>query len=112
MNLYNNDEIQNYTTIIDEINLILLDKTKSEISIDNININDLIYICFYPNSQKYIYSLIPKLGKVISCKNDNQENNIEIKILNYKNEIESLLYSSVSYMNHSLGYEYQIYLVK
>lgn len=112
MNLYNNDEIENYYAIIDEINFILLSKTKSEISIDDININDIVYICFYPNSQKYIYSLIPKLGKVIRCKNNDQENNIEIKILNYKNEIESLLYSSVSYMSHSLGYEYQIYLVK
>ena len=44
--------------------------------------------------------------------NDKEENEIQIQIKNYKNETEYILHPGVSYMGHSLGYDYQIYLVE
>lgn len=119
MSLYCDYEIEEYDKITSEINSILLNKKITKVDINNVKTNDMIYVCFYPNSQKYIYTLTPKFGKVISCENikfitfnDKEENEIQIQIKNYKNETEYILHPGVSYMGHSLGYDYQIYLVE
>jgi hypothetical protein len=119
MSLYTDCEIDEYNKINEEIKSIVLNKTVTKIDINNVNINDMVYICFYPNSQKYIYTLTPKIGKIISIEknnlskyNDEEENCINIEIINHKNKRQNLLHSGVSYMGHSLGYDYQIYLIE
>jgi hypothetical protein len=119
MSLYNDYEIDEYEKITEEIKSIILDKPITKVDINNLNINDLVYVCFYPNSQKHIYILTPKVGRVSSIKNcnvlnydDKEDEYIQIKIINYKNETEDLLHPGVSYMGHSLGYDYQIYLIE
>ena len=114
MSLYNDYEIDEYEKITEEIKSILLNKPITKVDINNLNINDLVYVCFYPDSQKYIYTLTPKAGKVASIEKciDEEEEYFQIKIINYKNETEDLLHPGVSYMGHSLGYDYQIYLIE
>jgi hypothetical protein len=103
---YDNDKIEFYTNINNQINLYLKDKKKIEINIDNIQINDIIYIDFIPDSQKYIYELYPKLGIVNKFEND------EYFILNnITNQIEPLLHDNVSYYGNTLGYGYLIYKI-
>ena len=119
MSFYNDYEIEEYEKITNEIKSIISNKKINKVNLDEININDTVYICFYPCSQKYIYTLTPKIGKVVSIENksfinynEEEENVIYIKISNTKNEIEDLLHPGVSYMGHSLGYDYIIYLVE
>lgn len=52
MSLYNNHDSETYEKIIEEIKFIILNKTMSKVNITNLNINDMVYVCFYPNSQK------------------------------------------------------------
>jgi len=93
-----NEQINNY------INTILLNKQKIAIdNISNLELNDIIHINFIPDSQKYIYDLYPKFGKIISIEND------EIIIENLDKAHENLLHEGVSYMGQSLGYSYYIY---
>ena len=109
MSLYYDYEIDEYEKITDEIKSIISDKHIIKVDINDLKINDMVYVCFYPDSQKYIYMLTPKIGKVSSIEN---EDDPCIKIINYKNETEYLLHPGVSYMGHSLGYDYQIYLIE
>jgi hypothetical protein len=102
--------MNNYNTIITNINNIIKDKVKEEVKINQLKINDYIYIEFYPDSQKYIYDLTPKLGIVSSIINDNPYPNITI--LNSEGHKEELLHESCSYLGQSLGYEYYIYIIK
>ena len=88
-----------------EIQTILIDKQVIEIKIEDININDNIYIIFMSYSQRYIYTLYPKYGTVISIDNNN------IIINNIHNENENILHDNISYFGDSLGYEYTIYKV-
>ena len=119
MSLYNEYEIDEYEKITEEVKSIILDKPKTKVDINNLNINDLVYICFYPNSQKHIYSLTPKVGRISSIEKcivlnyyGKENEYIQIKITNYKNDTDDLLHPGVSYMGHSLGYDYQIYLIE
>jgi len=119
MSFYDYFEIEEYDTITKEINQIVENKKLTKVEINEINIDDLVYILFFPCSQKYIYSLVPKLGKVIKIENtsfknyNNEEEHITlVKINNYKNEEEDLFHPGVSYMGHSMGYDYSIYLVE
>ena len=114
MSLYNDYEIDEYEKITDEIKSIILDKHIIKVDINNLKINDMVYVCFYPDSQKYIYMLTPKIGKVssiVNCTEEDEEDKY-INIINDKNETEDLLHPGVSYMGHSLGYDYQIYLIE
>jgi hypothetical protein len=64
-----NDQINNY------INTTLFNKQKITIDdISDLELNDIIHINFIPDSQKYIYDLYPKFGKIISIKNDSGRN--------------------------------------
>jgi len=93
-----NEQINNY------INTILLNKQKFPIdNISDLRINDIIHINFIPDSQKYIYDLFPKFGKIFSIENEN------IIIENLDKIQENLLHDGVSYMGQSLGYSYYIY---
>lgn len=110
MNFYDKDEIMIFHTINQEIQNKIIDKKLKIISLDKININDNLYVIFHPFSQKYIYTLTPKYGKVKTI--NNIENVIDIMIDNYKNSEENLLHAGVSYMGHSYDYDYTIYLVE
>lgn len=93
-----NEQINNY------INTILSNKQKIAIDdISNLELNDIIHINFIPDSQKYIYDLYPKFGKIISIENE------KIIIENLDDAHEDLLHEGVSYMGQSLGYSYYIY---
>ena len=94
-----------YEQITQKIQNILINKQMMEIKEEDININDNIYIIFMSYSQKYIYSLYPKYGTVMSIDN----NNIIIKNIN--NENENILHDNISYFGDSLGYEYTIYKI-
>ena len=94
-----------YEQITQEIQNILVNKQMIKINIEDININDTIYIIYMPYSQRYIYLLHPKYGTVISIDN----NNIIIKNIN--NETENMLHDNISYFGDSLGYEYIIYKI-
>ena len=97
------DKYNNEINIINNhINNNYLNKKKVQININELNINDIIFIEFFPDSQKYIYDLYPKFGKIINIKD-----NIIIKNLN--NQEEFLLHDSVSYYGTTLGYAYYIY---
>lgn len=99
IDIYNikSNKINNY------VNNILLLKKKILINISDLKLNDLILIDFIPDSQKYIYDLYPKIGKIISISEEN------IIINNLDNENEELLHDNVSYLGQSLGYSYSIY---
>ena len=119
MSFYDDYEVDEYEKTTEEIKLIISNKKLKKVNLNEINIDDTVYICFYPCSQKYIYTLGPKLGKVISIENktttnynDEEAHMVYIKIKNHKNLIEDLLHPGVSYMGHSLGYDYLIYLVE
>jgi hypothetical protein len=103
MEFYNTNETNIYN--------IIKDKTKQEINIDSLKIGDYVYISFIPDSQKYIYDLTSKLGKVIKIDNIDKEFP-DITILNYENESEDLLHGCCSYYGQSLGYSYSLYLIK
>lgn len=93
-----NEQINNY------INTILFNEPKIAIDdISDLELNDIIHINFIPDSQKYIYDLYPKFGKIISIEND------KIIIENLDKVHEDLLHEGVSYMGQSLGYSYYIY---
>ena len=85
------------------INNNFLDKKKTEINIIDIKIDDIIYIEFMSDSQKYIYDLYPKFGKIINIIND------DIIIKNLNNDEERLLHDNLSYYGNSLGYSFNIY---
>ena len=118
MTFYDEDEIMIFNTINQEIQNKIKDKKLTNISLDKININDNLYVIFNPCSQKYIYTLTPKYGIVKTINNiknnyiNNNEDVIDITIENYKNEEENLMHEGVSYMGHSSGYDYSIYLVE
>lgn len=102
------EEIIFYNNIIDNITIKLKEKNKIYIDINDININDKIYIEFLPNSQKYIYQLYPKYGIIVNINNNNQL----IKIFNFNtNKIENLFHDYVSYYGDIPGYDYTLYKI-
>jgi hypothetical protein len=101
--------MDNYNTIITNIYNIIKDKPKEEIKISQLKINDYVYIEFYPDSQKYIYDLTPKLGIITNIINDYPYPNI--KIINFLGDEEELLHDGCSYLGQSLGYEFNVYLI-
>lgn len=123
MNLYYLDD-SDYNLIINELQKIIADKKLIPRKLSEINVGDKVYINFYPNSQKYIYTLYPKLGTVKNIKiyelddcelDDCELDDYEfpsITIENYKGEVEELFHNGVSYYGDSLGYDYSIFLVE
>ena len=103
--------MEDYTKIVNDINNIIKNKSKEEINIDNLKINDYVYIDFIPDSQKYIYDLTPKLG-IISNIEYNNDNYPNITIKNHDDLYENLLHDCCSYYGTTLGYSYSIYLIK
>jgi hypothetical protein len=107
---YLDDEITIYENHYMNINKIIDGKKLQEISIKDINIGDKVYITFISDSQKYIYTLYPKLGIVVDV--DIQKDISEqITIKMYNDDVESLLHCGVSFMGQSLGYCYIIYKI-
>ena len=110
---YDEYEINNYELINNNINEIINNKKIKQIQISDIKINDYIYITFTPDSQKYIYSLYSKIGKVIKI---DLKNNIldypDIIIMNNDGYEENILHGSYAYYGNSLGYNYYIFLIE
>ena len=113
------DEIINYESINNKINSLLEHVKIKSIDIYDLKVGDTVYINFTPNSQRYIYNLYPKYGKILSIDfnkiydeidNKYYENNI-IKIINHDNIIDDLLHGGVSYYGQSLDYDYSLFLI-
>jgi hypothetical protein len=103
-----------YNLIQEELKGIISKNELIPIKLSDIKIGDKLYIDFSPYSQKYIYVLHSKLGTVECIKiydtNDNNFSTVMIK--NHKGEVEDLFHDGVSYLGNSLGYDYNIFLVK
>ena len=111
--IYEQYEIDNYEKINNYINKIIVNKNIKQIYIDDIKVGDYIYINFTPDSQKYIYNLTSKIGKVINIDLENNMFNLpNIIILNDDGDEEELLHGSYAYYGNSLGYNYYIYLIE
>ena len=80
-----------------------------EINCSEINIDDIIYILYYPYSQKYIDVLIPKFGIVREIKNEFDTQKIEHLILELNGQMINGWHEWVSHFGNSRGYEYIIY---
>lgn len=122
------DDIQ-YTSNIEELNkfkAIYENKDNKFITVNfnDISVGDIIYINFYPYSQKYVYDLYPLFGTIQSIEpinkidtvdtidiaySNNDELNIERIMLNLNNKIFPAYHNWVSYFGNSRGYEYSIY---
>jgi hypothetical protein len=103
--MYFIEDTENYNNEVNNINVLIDKLTSKIINVDEIQLNQNIHIIFIPDSYKYMYTLVPKYGKVIQIKPD-------ILILNYKNKIEHLFHEAVSYYGYNLGYEYIINLIE
>jgi hypothetical protein len=119
MNYYDDNEIDNYELINEQIKKQIENKKLIKVNLNEINIDDIVYVTFYPCSQKYIYYLTPKYGKVtkinnIKTRNYNNEDEFitDITINNLNNVEENMMHPGVSFMGHSSGYDYSIYLVE
>ncbi len=119
MSFYDEFEIEEFENTSEDIRKNIENKKLTRTELENIKVGDVVYINFIPDSQKYIYLLTPKLGKVTKIQNrkmlncyEEEENVTFVTIHNYKNEEEDLLHPGVSYMGHSLGYDYSLYLVE
>ena len=115
-----NEEYENYTKYHNEITNIIKNKECIQKNIDEISIGDYVYITFLPDSQKYIYELHPKYGVIKSIEiinylnpfTNKNEKHYDIIIKNNDNDNENLLHEGVSFLGGSLGYDYNIYLIK
>lgn len=103
--------MEDYNIIETNILNNIKNKTKINININELKVNDYVYIEFYPDSQKYIYELVPKLGIISNIENNN-EVYPNITILNYNGIYEDLLHGSYSFYGHTLGYDYNLFLIK
>ena len=98
-------EYDYYEQQLNSFNQYIGGKELVKVKLEDLKIGDIVYVQFCPYSQKYLYDLIPKYGEIISIGD-------EYKIKNQHDFEERLLYGSVSYYGDTLGYDYDIYLVK
>ncbi len=90
----------------------------------DISVGDIIYIIFFPYSQKYIDDLTPIYGTVKEIKDELSyvseldddiyfdKQTIERLILELNGQVVSGSHGWVSYFGNSRGYEYTIYKLK
>jgi hypothetical protein len=91
-----------------------------QIDVDELKVGQSVYIEFIPHSQKYLDICHPKTGIIYSINKikyfddftNKNETIYDIKIKNNYNKIENLFHDNLSYYGNSLGYSYNIYLVK
>jgi len=119
--MYDSYQIDQYEKYNNMVNKFKKDNIKShkflkkwiKVDYSDIKINDIIIIYFYPNSQKYIYDLYPKAGKVIKIdSNDMNIENITIKPFNDKYNTDKLSHDWLGYFGNSRAYDYEIYKLK
>jgi hypothetical protein len=108
--MFEDDEIINYENTTEQINKIIENRIITPIELEDLKLNQEILITFIPYSQKYIYKLIPKFGKL--KKIPKNKNIFKYKIIDYNNKEECLFHSNVSYYGDSLGYEFIINLIE
>jgi hypothetical protein len=112
--MFNDYEIEDYENEVEKIQQLTSQLKKTPIKLDEIKVNQSVVINFYPNSQRYIYILTPKYGKVVQV--SDSDNVFDYKIVSYNSKSESeseyLFHTGVSYFGDSLGYDYSINLVE
>jgi len=77
-------------------------------NIDKLKINDIVIIEYYPYSQKYIYNLYPKFGKIINILNLELYNDDILSIIILQNNNEIYNASHGQYNMYNRGYDYDI----
>ncbi len=104
---YSDYEINYFDEQILKVNKFIKNTPTQQIYENEIKVGDKIIIYFYPNSQKYMYILYPKYGKVIEDRNNSDE---EYSLLNViiknDNEIYNAFHCGVSL--YSTGFDYEI----
>lgn len=113
MDFYDQYEIDYHDEICKKLDNFLNDTMYVNIDITDIKVGQEVFITFIPNSQKYIYNLHPKFGKIHFVPDKFDLENFEdfisrIKIINHEGKLENLFHPSVSYYGDSLGYSYII----
>ena len=103
----NEDEYNNYCNQAEQFyNLNINCNTYwNEINIDDLKINDIIIINYTPNSQRYIYDLYPKFGKIIRIEDSNILENI---YLNYQDNDINASHDWCGYYGNTRSYNYNI----
>lgn len=115
MNDYYDDyELEKYNEMCNNIEEFCMEKQKKDILLNELLIGQTIIIHFYPYSQKYIYKLYPKYGKIIKLGTLNSLEDFLIEYLDEENNYKTtrLFHESVSYIGNDMGYDYVINLVE
>lgn len=126
MNLFDDfaiNEYERYSNLAEEYqNKHLTDQHEwLKVEYSDLKINDCIVCYFHPDSQKHIYDLYPKYGKVIEIISSTEkksedffsEFDIENIIIEFNNNKEKLSHQWASYLGNNRGYSYTIHkLVK
>jgi hypothetical protein len=89
-----------------------MERQRQRINIEDVKVDDMIYIEYTPYSQKYLDEYVPRSGKVVSkekryCRNFyscEEQLYYDLKIMNSDGKIESALDSCDDYF-------YTIYLI-
>jgi len=110
--MFNDYEVELYEKEHEQIQEIIKDNNLIPIKLEDLKDGQTVLINFWPFSQRYIYYLIPKLGKIVHIPDTNDL--YDYKIQSYKSNvgIESLFHPNVSYYGDSLGYDWDIKLVE
>jgi hypothetical protein len=88
-------EYEDYELKMDSVNEFINDQIKSgkkfkEIELNELKLNDLVIVKFYPRSQKYLYDLYPRYGYVTNI-------NKEYLELTYEDNNENIFLYCQSY---------------
>jgi len=103
---YDENEITYYEEQTEEVKKFINNKETIDINDNDIRLGDEIVIYFYPCSQKYIYTLYPKYGKVIENKNTQDvEYTLFNVILKNNNEIYNAFHDGLGIYSRCFDYK-------
>jgi hypothetical protein len=123
--MFDEFEIEIYEKENEEIQKITKDHKQTPIRLEELQVGQIVLITFCPYSQRYIYTLTPKLGQIVNIPDSHDL--FQYKIKSYKSgktfesdepdESEIIIYEDmfhpcVSYYGDSLGYDYSISLIE
>jgi hypothetical protein len=75
------------------------------VNLTDLKISDIVTICFYPYSQKYLDMLTSRKGTIVAI----GSNPFDYMIKTENDTIIHLFHDSISYYEDTLGYDYIIY---
>jgi hypothetical protein len=112
--MFNDYEIKNYENEVSKIEELTSHCKKTSIKLKELKVGQTVIINFIPYSQKYIYILTPKYGKIVQVSESNNLVDYKIQTQDSENKIQTeyLFHPGVSDYGESLGYDYSIKLVE